>query len=404
MRCFVVCLAAACLSSAQPIPPDAGLLARIKDRMAQNLLRLPNYTCAQTIERSQRRSADRPFLPLDKVRLEVALVDGKELFGWRDDHKIAESDPARLVGGGGAISNGSFALLAKSVFTSPAVEFSYVGESRRNGVESFRFNYRVPASASGYHLRVDPNDVVVGYHGSFWTDANSLDLLRLELHADGIPSEVGLAAASDALDYARVPIGGSNFLLPTHAELTLAELSGIESRNETRFDGCRQFTGEAVLSFNDPDPAVLSQPVPAVKTEVELPNDFETDIALETPITSSSAIGDLVKARLLHKIKPLPKGAILSGHLTRMHRDGDSYHIGIAFTDIETPASHATLEGRHNALFAGTTFRDFHFAPSLRPGRLGLRRAGPSDFGQLTVPGDRLNLKKGYRLTLRSRR
>src|SRR5947209_13623252 len=66
----------------QDLSPELLLLARIKVKMAENLDHLPNYTCEQTIERSRRRAPSRKFELLDTVRLEVALVEGKELYGW----------------------------------------------------------------------------------------------------------------------------------------------------------------------------------------------------------------------------------------------------------------------------------------------------------------------------------
>ena len=66
-------------SIAQELAPEILLLARIKAKAAENLQRLPNYTCTQTIERSHRNARARKFELLDTLRLEVALVEGKEL-------------------------------------------------------------------------------------------------------------------------------------------------------------------------------------------------------------------------------------------------------------------------------------------------------------------------------------
>ena len=62
----------------QPLSPDVLLLARIKAKAVENLQRLPNYTCTQTIERSRRGAKARKFEPLDTLRLEVALVEGRQ--------------------------------------------------------------------------------------------------------------------------------------------------------------------------------------------------------------------------------------------------------------------------------------------------------------------------------------
>src|SRR5947209_8998393 len=116
MRWLLFCLVLQESQAQQDLPPDLLLLAKIKIKMAENLDRLPNYTCQQTIERSRRRAPARKFELLDTVRLEVALVEGKELFGRPGTNRIVESEISQLVGG--TIGNGDFGLLARSIFLS----------------------------------------------------------------------------------------------------------------------------------------------------------------------------------------------------------------------------------------------------------------------------------------------
>lgn len=251
MRLVLLYLAIrACL--AQDLPPEVLLVAKIKVKMAENLDRLPNYTCQQTIERSRRRMPARKFELLDTVRLEVALVEGKELFGKPGANRIVESEITQLVGG--TIGNGDFGLLARSIFLSSGGSFTYVGDTLLDGRKTIRYDYRVPLLSSGYHVRVPPKEAVVAYHGSFWVDPDSLDLIRLDLTVDDIPLYLGLASATKTLEYRRAIIGGKDFLLPFDAELRMTDLNGTENRNRTRFHGCRQYVGESVLSFADPPP------------------------------------------------------------------------------------------------------------------------------------------------------
>src|SRR5438045_2730322 len=70
--------------------PERLLLAQIKAKMADNLARLPNYTCLQTIERSHRDARKKRFERQDLVRLEVALVGGRERFAWPGANRIDE--------------------------------------------------------------------------------------------------------------------------------------------------------------------------------------------------------------------------------------------------------------------------------------------------------------------------
>src|SRR5712692_11400472 len=169
--------AAALLCQAQELPPELLLLAKIKVKMADNLERLPNYTCAQTIERSRRPAPTRRFELVDTIRLEVGYIEGKELFGWPGAGKIDESEITKLVGGG-TIGNGDFALLAKSLLTQ-SVMFTYGGDTELGGRRAIRYDFRVPLLSSGYRLRVPPKEAFVGYHGSFWAEPGTLDLVRL---------------------------------------------------------------------------------------------------------------------------------------------------------------------------------------------------------------------------------
>lgn len=257
----MLCVFAVGACVAQDLPPEVLLVAKIKVKMAENLDRLPNYTCQQTIERSRRRMPARKFELLDTVRLEVALVEGKELFGRPGANRIVESEITELVSG--TIGNGDFGLLARSIFLSSGGLFSYVGDTLLEGRKTIRYDYRVPLLSSGYHLKVPPKEAVVAYHGSLWVEPDTLDLIRLDLTVDDIPRYLGLASSTKTLEYRRMNIGGSEFLLPFDSELRMTDLNGNENRNRTRFHGCRQYVGESVLTFADPPPDAPATEKPA---------------------------------------------------------------------------------------------------------------------------------------------
>ena len=57
---------------------ELALVTRVRQRMAENLAHLPNYTCLETIERSvRRRTKDNVFR--DRVRLEMGFIEAREL-------------------------------------------------------------------------------------------------------------------------------------------------------------------------------------------------------------------------------------------------------------------------------------------------------------------------------------
>lgn len=391
-----------CRAEQSVLPPDLQLLAKVKARIAANLDRLPNYTCLQTVERSRRRSGARRFETLDTVRLEVALVEGKELFGWPGDDRIAESQISNLVNG--TIGNGDYALLAKSIFTTSAATFRYIGDSTVESKPAIQFDYNVPILASGYHLSVPPREAIVPYHGSFWVAPDTFDLMRLELAVDDIPPYLGLASTTNAMDYGRVEIGGSEFVLPQNSDLSMVELNGAESRNHTHFSACRQFSGQSALSFSDIPPG----PPPAMQRgakDVELPEIFVAELSLETPIDSATAaVGDAIKAKLRHNLKlhgrvAVPKGAELTGHIARLERSNRSYILDIAVTALDFDGVHSNLGARANVVWMPAPIREL---------RLGLNghaydRSFTSTTGPITLPTDHVKLGTGVRLNLRSR-
>jgi hypothetical protein len=382
----------------QPLDPDVIRLARIKVVMAENLLRLPNYTCLQTIERSRRSGPKRRFELTDTIRLEVALVEGKELFSWPGAGRFEDRRIGDLVGGG-TIGNGNFALHARSVFLSSVARYEYQGEVEKDGRRVLRYNYRVPRNLSGYHVRIGEVEEVVAYFGSFDVDARTLDLAVLEVNADEIPPRLPVQAARDVMRYRRQNIGGSEFLLPYSSELTMVSTNGDESRNRVEFSACRQYSGESVLSFEEPPPAD-NVPPPAPPVLVELPGELDFELRLETPIRyNGSAVGDEVLARVAGDVKRkgqllIPKGAVARGRLKRLEKAPLRQQIGmgaiVEFNELEYPGHHAELRAVLTDILP--------WPPGLRAG---FKREQDSSDNIFYV--NRLDLPKGFRMMWRTK-
>ena len=113
-------------------PEPEALLARIKAHVGESLKRLPNYTCLETVERFERRGGSSPLVLVDRLRLEVAMVGRKEFYAWPGESKFEEKTIGQLIPHG-TIGNGDFALHAYAVFVARGPEFTYAGETDRNG-------------------------------------------------------------------------------------------------------------------------------------------------------------------------------------------------------------------------------------------------------------------------------
>lgn len=331
--------------AAQPGVDAETLLENIKQRMRHNLERMPDYVCTQTVERSVRSAASAPLKALDTLRLEVTLAGNRELFAWAGASRFQEHELANLVGRG-TIGTGNFALHAKTVFLTGAADFEYQGEETREGRRAFRFTYSVPLEASRYRVRMQPHEAVVAFKGAFLADAQTLDVTRLEVHAEDLPEKLGLIRLSDIMEYARIPIGGADFLLPKGSELTMNGAYGDESVNRASFGSCRQYSAVSTLSFrtNSETSDVTSKGAlsPGLLLDVEL----ESEIAL-----AQASIGDAVTARLARSAEGLPQGAPVTGRIVRLDRSSlpfEHFVIGLRLEEIETPGGRvpvaATME------------------------------------------------------------
>src|ERR1700689_886142 len=111
----VLCAAALGIAAQTPAPEDPTLLQRIRTHMMEGLASQPNYTCLETVQRSRRNGAAGKFEALDTLRVEVALVNGKEMFAWPGSKQFEDTDMRAFVPTG-MFGNGDFGLYAKAVF------------------------------------------------------------------------------------------------------------------------------------------------------------------------------------------------------------------------------------------------------------------------------------------------
>src|ERR1700678_502918 len=110
MRSCALLLAAAAASAADS-DADA-LFQKARAKVLDNARRLPRYTCVENILRAQympprgalaafRRPVSQGALAVrDRLRLDVAVVNGDEIFSWAGAGKFETHDVAKLVGRG----------------------------------------------------------------------------------------------------------------------------------------------------------------------------------------------------------------------------------------------------------------------------------------------------------------
>jgi len=89
------------------LPPGVLLYSRIKRHVGEELARLPNISCLETVQRAH-RPANGKARQLDTVRLEVLTNGQKELYAAPGERKFSEEHPIQYVGSGVIGDGGSW--------------------------------------------------------------------------------------------------------------------------------------------------------------------------------------------------------------------------------------------------------------------------------------------------------
>jgi len=329
-------------------------LARIKSAIQRHLDGMPNYTCLQTVERFQQAPNAKRESLVDVLRLEVAYVGGRELFGWPGASRFEESEMRDLVTTG-AFSTGGFVLHARAIFLGDGTSFRSVGAEELEGVPAWRFNYATPQFRSGYQIRNPSKGVTatVAYQGSIWARKDNLELLRISIEAEDIPPEIEIDYASDRLEYQTALIGATQALLPLRSEIRITDHKGRTAINKTRLSRCKQYSGESTLSFEDVSEAAAD--VAKVRRELVFEQHTELELMLDRGLNHEDmAVGDAIQATLRNDVKSgktviAQKGSIAKGRILRLeHQDGEDsvYNITLQFDELIGPDWKAALRLR----------------------------------------------------------
>ncbi|HMA00229.1 MAG TPA: hypothetical protein VKP66_19980, partial [Steroidobacteraceae bacterium] len=279
--------------------PQLALIRQVRQRMAENLTALPNYTCLETTDRSVRNQVKQKLLFRDKIHLEVAFIEASEMFCWPGSAHF-ESDLLQQLPQAGASGIGGFGGWTRALFGPSAPNFTYAGECQFEGRHGARYTFRVPLRSSTYVVKFGGGEAVSPYTGSLCLDPEALDIIQLEIRTTLTPPPV--AAISEVIQYGRSRIGAVDFLLPQVDQLTVTDLEGSENRNVTRFTACHEYTSESSVNF---DPERTAAPGPQTPAEeLQIPGGVSMALRLDTPITfEESAVGDAITARLNRAVK-----------------------------------------------------------------------------------------------------
>lgn len=330
---WLFCAASSCAAADDWVQ----FLEGVREKVAREITKSANYTCVQTIDRSYYRTAKpvsagcaiavseqaRKEMMHDRLRLDVAVSEGREIYSWHGESKFSTSSVGDVVQTG-PISSGGFVGFLQNIFITPGVLFSYSGRAVVNGVPIQTFQYTVPLSKTGYHIQAKHGKPVVPFHGSFSANANNFQLTSLELIIDDIPEDSNICSADSETHYQVANISGKDSLIPELFLLRMEDDVHVYTISRNEYSQCREFGSESKLHFDVKESAAEAGSGNQAAAE-PLPAGMTLRIGLRSRIDDrTSYTGDPVEGILLDGVKipgterSIEKNALLHGVITKL--------------------------------------------------------------------------------------
>jgi len=383
------------IAAAQSVAPEVLLLARVKAHTREELARLPNCSCLETVRREFKEQGAMALQLRDVLRLDVLYSDRREYYAFPGERQFTQSHPSSFTAGG-TIGNGHFALFLHEISSERGPSYEYKGKERLQGRDLARWDYRVPLSGSGHVINLGRGDSKVGMTGSFWADPATHEIVRIQMAADEIPPTMLVMSSETWIDYAHTNLGGQEYLLPQSAGMRLLKFTGEESLNRIEFTHCRLFTAHSSISFGAGESFPGFGEGSALEKR-ELPPGLPIIVKLTTPIDGKAVVGALLEGTVegtvsYKKRVVIPDGSVVRGRVRRLEDRSGTFAVSLEFTDLEAG------EMRYR-FFADLQSVD---------GMPGVRRTGSPaaelpGVGTFVIEGSRVNVPAGLRMVWKTR-
>ena len=321
------------------------VLAYVRDNVAHEVEKSTNYTCVETVDRTvfisshdllpgcayESTMPERTKAVQDRLRLDIAVSEGKEIFAWHGQNSFSGSSTIDDVVQRGTVSSGEFIGFLSNIFVHGGIQFEYTGEALTNGIPTYSFNYVVPISSSGYHVGARHGKPAVPFHGSFSVRGPDCQLLSLKIIADKLPESSMICSAETEMEYQIAKISGRDALIPSLFILRLDDTNHRYTVSRSTYSQCHEFTAESTLQFDTSAANEAGGSGERVEDE-HLPRGTLLRIALKTPIDDeSSDMGDPVEGVLLRAVKVregglIPKNTAVKGVITLLEDFDEPKH------------------------------------------------------------------------------
>jgi hypothetical protein len=241
-----------------PLPPPSEaeqkkILAEVTKNALDYTKNLPNFICTHVTRRYQGLPGAKGWRIADTVQEQLSFSDGKE------DYKVVlvNNLPVTNITHeqlGGTTSRGEFGTRLHEIFRPESkAEIHWSRWATLRGRRMHVFDYTVLQKNSDYliHDGESGREMVGGYHGSFFADAETLSVMRINMEVDGL-EDFPIKQVKLTLDYDLIDISGKDFVLPLRFELT-SDSPRYSSRNNVEFRRYNKFTADATIIVDPED-------------------------------------------------------------------------------------------------------------------------------------------------------
>jgi hypothetical protein len=364
---LIILPAAAFCQTAQPQPSPPALFQQTRIRLLTDAHRMPRYTCLQNITRHfyraettepqscaailtkrTQRKHDPPATSWDRLQLDVAIAEDREIHSWPDAPKFNEEEIRKLVSNG-PFGSGDFTAFVAGIFGGGGT-VKFEGQRTIDGRARFEYRFSVAKDASRYRVATPGTNFTTAYEGSFLLDPQTADLVQLTVRTAELPEATKACQAISEIEYGRIDIHGRQVLIPRETDLRIVYRDGREAIATTSYASCHEYTSKSILRFDAVESATVSAPprpaVPAANTPIAspFPPGLNFDCRIVTPIDSDTPAGHPIEAILRSPLRGkdkailAPRGARIHGRLVRLadHKSSlDYFEVGVRLESIE---------------------------------------------------------------------
>jgi hypothetical protein len=233
---------------------------------------------------------DRKLLWTERLRVELSLFQGKDMFSWPDGGTFNSGSLDSLVTFGATLSGvlGAFDLSVLMNDVNPNV-FRYKQTFQGFGTTLAEYTYDVSGEKS--HLMIpsaNGGTTSIPYSGFFLLDASTGDLRRLAIELHEFPAGADPAQGAISTDYAMRRINDNPAFVPVSSTMRLLFKNGQLAVNTMQYSNCHEFRAESTLRFDSAPEAGAAEKAQAILQNLPpgVGKDRVIKLALNTPIDS----------------------------------------------------------------------------------------------------------------------